>query len=110
MASQGRCHCQSCTIRSLTGPAVVITIGILFLLHQLRGGEFYFGHTWPVILVVIGLVQLATATASREGHVEPVQFVPVPGVLPAPPNSGVPPVPPATGTGTSQPPYTTSGQ
>jgi hypothetical protein len=102
MATQGRCHCQSCTVRSLTGPAVVIAIGVLFLLHQLRGGYFYFGHTWPVILVVIGLVQLASSMASREGHVE---FTPPVGVPPVPP---IPPVPPS---GASQtPPYSTPGQ
>jgi hypothetical protein len=100
MATRPRCHCQSCTIRSLTGPAVVITIGVLFLLHQLRGGIFFFGHTWPVILVVIGAVQLAAAMAPHEGHQE---FVPVMGVPPGPPNPPVPPpVPPS---GVSQPTY-----
>ena len=38
MSTQPRCHCQSCTIRNLTGPAVVITVGVLFLLHQVHGG------------------------------------------------------------------------
>jgi hypothetical protein len=99
MATQPRCTCQSCSVRSLTGPAIVITIGVLFLLHQLRGGIFYFGHTWPVILVVIGAIQLAAATASREGHIEPT---PVIGVPPAAP----PPAPPS---GTTQPPYSTQG-
>lgn len=106
MATEPRCHCQSCTIRSLTGPAVVITVGILFLLHQLRGGVFYFGHTWPIILVVIGAIQLASSLASRQGHIQPA---PVPGgVPPIPPAAPPPPtVPPA---GVSQPPYTPQGQ
>ncbi len=91
MANEPRCHCQSCTIRSFTGPAIVITIGVLFLLHQLRGGIFYFGHTWPVLLIVIGVLQLAAAMASREGHiiVTPPQGVP-PSAVP-PPSSPVPP-------------------
>ena len=50
MSTQPRCHCPSCTIRELTGPAVVITVGVLFLLHQVQGGRFSFGNTWPVIL------------------------------------------------------------
>ncbi len=68
MSTQVRCHCQSCIIRSLTGPAIVITTGVLFLLHQLHGGHFYFGNTWPVLLLVIGLLQLGSALVSREGH------------------------------------------
>lgn len=93
MASALRCRCQSCTIRSLTGPAIVITIGVLFLLHQLRGGFFYFGHTWPVLLIVIGILQLAGAMASHEGH---ISATPPPGVPPSavpPPSSPVPPDP-----------------
>lgn len=101
---QTRCHCQSCTVRSLTGPAIVITIGVLFLLHQLRGGTFFFGHTWPLILVVIGAVQLASSIASREGHVEPTPPVGLPPVPPAPP------APPISPSGVSQPPYPTRGQ
>jgi len=82
-------------MRSLTGPAIVITIGLLFLLHQVHGGHFYFGNTWPILLLVIGLLQLASALASREGHVEPVP-------PPAPP----PAVPPAD---PQQTPYGTQG-
>jgi len=101
MASESRCHCQSCTIRSLTGPAIVITIGVLFLLHQLRGGIFYFGHTWPVLLLVVGILQLASAMASREGHIiTRPPFIP-PSTQPSTPPSAVPPpsspVPPDAG-------------
>ena len=45
------------------GPAILITLGVLFLLDQWHGGGFGFGRTWPVILLVIGLVKLAAATA-----------------------------------------------
>jgi hypothetical protein len=87
-----RCHCQSCTIRGLTGPAIVITIGILFLLHQTHGGNLDFGRTWPVILVVIGFLYLASALASREGHVEVVTTTTPPTPPPAnPPSSSAPP-------------------
>lgn len=93
------CRCQSCTIRGLTGPAVVITIGVLFLLHQVHGGRFYFGNTWPVILVVMGILLLASSMAPREGHIEPPTSVP-----PAPPPPGVPPANPP------QTPYLPQGQ
>lgn len=100
MSSQTvRCHCQSCTIRGLTGPAIVITIGILFLLHQTHGGNLDFGQTWPVILVVIGFLYLASALASREGHVETVATT-TPPAPPANPPSSAPP----------QTPYSPQGQ
>ena len=94
MSNRVGCRCQSCTIRGLTGPAVVITVGVLFLLHQVHGGHFYFGNTWPVILIVLGILLLASSMASREGHIEP----------PAPPPSGVPPANPP------QTPYLPQGQ
>ena len=99
MSNRVGCRCQSCTIRGLTGPAVVITIGVLFLLHQVRGGRFYFGTTWPVILVVMGILLLASSMAPREGHIEPPTSVP-----PVPPPPGVPPANPP------QTPYLPQGQ
>src|ERR1700675_3566152 len=101
MAAQLKCHCQSCTIRGLVGPAVVITLGILWLLNEMHVGRFYFGSTWPVILIVIGLLHLARSMASRAGHVNPP---PPLGVPPAPP------APPAPGAGTPQTPYSSQGQ
>ena len=91
MSTQGRCRCQSCTIRGLTGPAIVITIGVLFLLHETQGGHLDFQNTWPVILLVIGLLQLGSAFASREGHVEPQPPVPAVPTPPAPPAAPVNP-------------------
>ena len=101
MAAQLKCHCQSCTIRGLVGPAVVITLGVLWLLNEVHGGRFYFGSTWPVILIVIGLVHLAGSMASHEGH---ARSAPPPGQPPAPP------APPAPGAGTPQTPYSSQGQ
>ena len=95
MSNGVRCHCQSCTIRGLTGPAVLITIGVLFLLHQLHGGHFDFGNTWPVVLVVIGLLHLASALAPRDGHIEAQKNTAVPGVPPPPPAGAPPPVSPS---------------
>ena len=91
MSTSPRCHCRSCTIRGLVGPAIVITIGVLFLLQQLNGGHFSFGNTWPILLVVIGLVHLASAFAPRDGHVDVGAIPATPGVPPP-----APPAPPAS--------------
>jgi hypothetical protein len=88
MSDRIRCTCQRCSIRGLMGPVVVVTVGVLFLLAEMRGGYFDFGNTYPVILIVIGLISLASAIASSEGHVSstppmPPAIPPVPGVSPA---------------------------
>ena len=81
MASEVRCRCPRCTIRALMGPAVIITIGVLFLLHEIRNGYFDFSNTYPFILIVIGLVLLASSLAPMTGHVEPAA-APIPPSTP----------------------------
>ena len=97
MSDRIRCNCRRCTIKSLMGPAVIITIGLLFLLEQTHSG-FRFGQMWPVILVVIGVVSLASALAPMDGHISAT----APPVMPVPP---VPPVVPP-----QNPPGTYPGQ
>ena len=90
MSDRVRCACRSCTIRGLMGPAIIITVGVLFLLDQTSSGNFSFGNTYPVILIVIGMISLAAAVAPREGHISGPVAPQAPGapgsVPPAPPN------------------------
>lgn len=44
--------------RRLMGPIVLITIGVLFLLDQIGYGDWGFGRTWPIILIVVGAVKI----------------------------------------------------
>jgi hypothetical protein len=91
MSDRIRCRCARCTIRAMVGPAVVITVGVLFLLQQVRVGYFDFGNTYPVILVVIGAILLASSLAPMEGHISSV-----------PSGAGAPPaVPSAPGSSAS---------
>ena len=86
MSNRVRCNCRRCMIRSLMGPAVVVTVGVLFLLDQLRGGYLAFGNTFPVILIVIGVISLASNLAPADGHISgPVPPSP-PGTTPPPQN------------------------
>jgi Domain of unknown function (DUF5668) len=91
MSDRIRCTCRRCTIKSLMGPAVIITIGVLFLLEQTHIG-LRFGQMWPVILVVIGVISLASALAPMDGHLSSTvpQVTPVPPVPPAMPPQNPP--------------------
>ena len=76
------CRCERCRTRKLTGPAILVTIGVLMLLDTTsRAG---FDKTWPAILLVIGVVKLMQSNASWDGHV---------GTLPPGGTTGVPPSP-----------------
>lgn len=92
MSDRIRCRCPRCTIRGLMGPAVLITIGVLFLLHQGRGDTFDFSNTWPFILIVVGAILLASAVAPMTGHVDSMTMPPpaVPPATPGPAQSSVP--------------------
>jgi len=68
------------------GPAVVVTVGVLFLLDQLRGGYLSFGNTFPVILIVIGVISLASNLAPDDGHISGTGAPAPPGTTPPPEN------------------------
>ena len=107
MSDNPRCRCPRCTIRSLLGPAVIVTVGVLFLLQQMRGGYFDFGNTYPVILVVIGAILLASSLAPMDGHINPaVQPQAQSQVPPPPPNTPGPTTP----QNSYQSPYPGQGQ
>ncbi len=43
-------------VRAATGPIILITVGTLFALEKFT--PYRFGQTWPVLLIVIGLLRL----------------------------------------------------
>ncbi|MGA2713940.1 MAG: DUF5668 domain-containing protein [Bryobacteraceae bacterium] len=43
-------------MRAITGPIILITIGVLFAFDRFT--PFRFSQTWPVLLIVIGLLRL----------------------------------------------------
>jgi hypothetical protein len=69
MAAGNRCSCRRCTIRGMMGPAILITLGLLFLLGETRGWGFSINRTYPVILIVIGAISLTAALSPTDGHV-----------------------------------------
>jgi cell wall-active antibiotic response 4TMS protein YvqF len=69
MADSNRiyCSCPHCRLRSLMGPLVIITVGVLFLIAQFS--RYSFGDLWPVLLIVIGALLVAQHLASKQGHI-----------------------------------------
>jgi hypothetical protein len=91
------CQCARCRTRRIMGPAIVFTIGVLFLLENLDMGNLGFHRTWPLILLVVGAIKLLQGSASTEGHVSFLSSNPPGGggpIPPAPPAPPAPPVPP----------------
>lgn len=63
------CRCVRCQASGLMGAAILVTLGVLFLIDNYTGISF--DETAPIILLVIGGVLLISRTGSTEGHVQP---------------------------------------
>jgi hypothetical protein len=64
------CSCARCRAHGYMGPAVLITLGALFLLAQVTSNYWLnFDRTWPALLIVIGLVSFLRHSAPMNGHV-----------------------------------------
>lgn len=58
-------------LRAIRGPIMVIAVGVLFALNNFT--PYSFGETWPVLIIVAGLISLLGRGASR-----PIQPPPPP--------------------------------
>ena len=76
-------------LRSIKGPVIMITIGVLFAADQFT--DYHFHETWPVLLIVIGLMQLLGGRRRRADYYPP----PAPPQPAAPFSQAPPPPPPA---------------
>ena len=56
-------------VQAIRGPVVLITLGILFAIHQ--AGILSFAQTWPLILIVIGFMKLMERLVGRPGAIPP---------------------------------------
>jgi len=90
--STNGCLCAHCRTRGLMGPVMVLTTGVLLLLHTLRVVDL--DRTWPAWLLAAGVVKLMQSHASMEGHIERTYPAMPPISPPAPPS---PPPPPSSG-------------
>ena len=67
------CRCTRCRSRALMAPAILITLGIVFL----SGRPMV--YLAPAILIVIGVVKILQGNAPADGHINPpmVAFAPI---------------------------------
>jgi Domain of unknown function (DUF5668) len=63
--------------QAIRGPILLITIGVLFAMHQ--AGVLHFSRTWPLIIITIGVLKLIERLA-----------MPRPPASPTPPMGGPP--------------------
>lgn len=70
------CRCGRCSTRGLMGPAVLVTLGLLFLLGNMT--DYSFDRTWPILLIVIGAVKVAGYVMPNGEHVNPGPYPPPP--------------------------------
>lgn len=55
--------------QAIRGPILLITIGVLFAIHQ--AGVLPFSRTWPLIIIVIGVMKLIERMAAQQPAVPP---------------------------------------
>jgi lipoprotein signal peptidase len=94
MSRWRNCGCAYCRTRGLMGPAILITIGVLFFIGQ-YSWQYSFDRTWPIIVIVFGAVKLISDMASTEGHIDASaqwQTPPIQQPPPPPPPSSPPPI------------------
>ena len=77
------CSCERCSRGRIMGGVVLLTLGGLFLLNGFTHIGFH--STWPVLLIMIGVVMVWQHAGSSEGH------VPRGGMTPPPPQNPEPP-------------------
>jgi hypothetical protein len=72
-------------VRAIRGPVILITMGALFALNNFTNWDF--SRTWPVLLIVIGLMSLAGRSVARRQPPAAPPPPPPPYSYPPPPRA-----------------------
>ena len=76
-------------LRAIRGPIMVITVGVLFALNNFT--PYSFGETWPVLIIVAGLISLLGRGAAPVQPPPPPYSTYQPPVAPPVSQPAVPP-------------------
>jgi hypothetical protein len=76
-------------IRAIRGPVFLITVGVLFAFDKFT--EFRFSQTWPILLIVMGLLSLGGGRRYRLRERDGLNGNPVNGPAEVPPQEGTRP-------------------
>lgn len=81
-------------IRRLRGPAILLLIGVLALLHEMGLVSHFWHLFWPLLFILVGVILLAERAAlSSEGGYPPYPGAPDPGPTDPRADTGVPSYP-----------------
>jgi hypothetical protein len=61
-------------LRAVKGPIIMITVGVIFAADRFTNYNFH--QTWPVLLIVAGIMQLLAGGRRRRDHYPPPQAPP----------------------------------
>jgi hypothetical protein len=62
--------------QAIRGPIVLIAIGVLFAIHQ--AGVLPFSRTWPLLIIVVGVMKLIERWNAQRPPSAPPPFPPPP--------------------------------
>ncbi len=68
-------------IRCVRGPIIMITVGVLFAVDRFT--NYHFHETWPVLLIVIGMLSLLAGRRRRTDYFPPPSGAPPQSANPA---------------------------
>ena len=54
---------NSSLLRSIRGPVMLVTLGTLFMIDHSGGASFH--RTWPILLIVLGVMWLGEHLATK---------------------------------------------
>jgi hypothetical protein len=74
------CGCTRCRCRCITGPVFLMALGFVALLDEFNVRNLDWGHSWPLLLIVLGTTMFIQRSASTEGHQQLAGRVPPPPV------------------------------
>lgn len=66
-SNQAKCGCARCRCHAALFPAALITLGVLLVVGNY--GPYTLAQLWPILLIVIGAVEVAEGLVSSEGHI-----------------------------------------